>query len=68
MERHQRCQISDYGQFSLIEICFKSNIFLSRAFIIQKLDATAKNRFQIFILHPKTHVFPKKVPFLMPIK
>ena len=37
----------------------------------QKLDATAKNRFKILILHPKIHIatyLKKKVSFLMPIK
>ena len=29
-------------------------------FITQKLDATAKNRFQILILHPKKHIFREK--------
>ena len=37
-------------------------------FITQKLDATAKNRLQILILHHKKHVFKEKnVQFLMPI-
>ena len=29
-------------------------------FTIQKLDATVKNRFQIFILHPKKHTIKEK--------
>ena len=35
-------------------------------FTTQKLDATVKNRFQIFILHPKkTDNLRKKTPFFM---
>ena len=33
-------------------------------FRAQKLDATAKNRYQILILHLKKHVFQKTKPFL----
>ena len=29
-------------------------------FTTQKLDATVKNRFQIFILHPKKHTIEEK--------
>ena len=29
-------------------------------FTTQKLDATVKNRFQIFILHPKKHTIKEK--------
>ena len=30
-------------------------------FLTQKLDATAQNRFQILILHPKKHIFREKI-------
>ena len=29
-------------------------------FITQKLDATTKNSFHVFILHPKKHIFKEK--------
>ena len=36
---------------------YKKNLII---FTIQKLDATVKNRFQIFILHPKKHTIKEK--------
>ena len=49
---------------SVLRLYFRPILYI--IFRTQKLDATAKNRFQILILHLKKHVFRKKL-FLVPI-